>query len=160
MKKLLLICLVGCLSVLQSCKDECKDVTCENGGTCVEGTCDCPDGYAGDTCELVAREGLIGTWSGNTVCPGEPAEAIVFEVTEGTSIDQIVITEAGASEGFVGNVTGVNTFDIEPFTVELLGFVVTTTGDGSVNSSGQLVMNIVAEVQGFGTSACVFTGAK
>ena len=35
----------------QSCKNECDDVICQNGGTCVDGTCDCPGGYLGSTCE-------------------------------------------------------------------------------------------------------------
>jgi len=37
---------------------------------------------------------------------------------------------------------------------------VTTTGNGFINSSGQLVLNIIAEIQGFVTTTCVFTGAK
>lgn len=30
----------------------CKDINCENGGTCVEGTCNCPGGFSGTNCEI------------------------------------------------------------------------------------------------------------
>ncbi len=35
-----------------SCKkDPCKDLICQNGGTCSAGSCLCPDGYEGSRCE-------------------------------------------------------------------------------------------------------------
>lgn len=34
-----------------SCKDACEDVTCENGGTCNDGDCNCPNGFTGTNCE-------------------------------------------------------------------------------------------------------------
>lgn len=51
-----------CLTVVSSCKkdddndpitppDPCANVTCLNGGTCLNGTCSCPDGYTGSACE-------------------------------------------------------------------------------------------------------------
>lgn len=33
-------------------KDRCNNVTCQNGGTCVNGYCSCPTGYEGDNCEI------------------------------------------------------------------------------------------------------------
>lgn len=35
-----------------SCLDECSEVVCENGGVCVSGVCDCPDGFEGEFCEI------------------------------------------------------------------------------------------------------------
>ena len=32
--------------------DPCEAVVCQNGGTCNEGICDCPDGYSGENCEI------------------------------------------------------------------------------------------------------------
>ena len=35
-----------------ACDDPCEDVICENGGTCIEGICDCPDQFIGSQCEI------------------------------------------------------------------------------------------------------------
>ena len=41
------------LLFLFSCqKDPCENLTCLNGGTCVDGDCDCPDGFIGPDCGL------------------------------------------------------------------------------------------------------------
>ncbi|GAB5538994.1 MAG: hypothetical protein Salg2KO_10970 [Salibacteraceae bacterium] len=51
MKKLILLFSIALSISLVSC-DDCRDVTCLNGGTCVEGICECPIGFSGATCEL------------------------------------------------------------------------------------------------------------
>ncbi len=57
MKKisLLLSCLV--LLFMASCKDECEGIEC-NGGVCVDGTCECPEGFFGDNCEVQCTNGV------------------------------------------------------------------------------------------------------
>src|SRR5690242_19831451 len=32
--------------------DPCSQTTCINGGTCIDGSCQCPEGYYGANCEL------------------------------------------------------------------------------------------------------------
>lgn len=54
MKKLLTL-LSALILLAASCKretDPCEKVTCLNNGTCVNGTCNCPDGYYGADCSL------------------------------------------------------------------------------------------------------------
>ena len=38
--------------LINSCKDACKDVSCLNGGICIDGICDCLEGYSGTNCEI------------------------------------------------------------------------------------------------------------
>jgi hypothetical protein len=55
MKNSLLIILLTILSFsVTSRKDKqeelCEGVICENGGECINGDCDCPEGYTGPSC--------------------------------------------------------------------------------------------------------------
>lgn len=34
-----------------ACNDPCNDIECNNGGTCVDGNCDCPENYSGKFCD-------------------------------------------------------------------------------------------------------------
>ena len=51
MRVLVYIALLCSSIIFVSC-DACRKVECENGGTCVEGICDCPEGYSGTTCNV------------------------------------------------------------------------------------------------------------
>jgi hypothetical protein len=44
-------------------KDECKDVVCQNGGTCSGGTCTCATGYEGNNCETKSNAKFVKTWT-------------------------------------------------------------------------------------------------
>ena len=49
--------------VTQSCKkDKCEAVSCFNGSYCDNGTCNCPVGYSGDSCQTMWRDAYLGTW--------------------------------------------------------------------------------------------------
>ncbi|MFK7971655.1 MAG: hypothetical protein AB8F95_14915 [Bacteroidia bacterium] len=47
--QLLLIVSLGVIS--QSCEDACADVACQNGGACLDGVCECADGFEGEFCQ-------------------------------------------------------------------------------------------------------------
>lgn len=72
MKKinLLMIAFLGAATFsLTSCSNECKDVVCENGGTCNEenGLCECPENFYGDVCETECINGMYSS-SGTCDC--------------------------------------------------------------------------------------------
>ena len=52
MKNFITICFSITL-ILTSCSksDPCEGIVCKNGGTCIEGKCQCPDGFEGTLCE-------------------------------------------------------------------------------------------------------------
>jgi len=39
-----------------------------NGAACVDGACDCPSGYAGDSCNYEARSFFYGTYNVHDIC--------------------------------------------------------------------------------------------
>ena len=50
----------GCTATASFGTDPCANIKCLNGGTCVNGICQCPTGFTGDSCQLPCR--------GCTVC--------------------------------------------------------------------------------------------
>jgi hypothetical protein len=46
-----------------SCQNEpCDEIACQNGGTCIDGSCECPDGYEGSFCEFIDISKYLGTY--------------------------------------------------------------------------------------------------
>jgi hypothetical protein len=95
---------VGAFSAITytSCtKDECKDVTCNNGGFCVGGSCSCPTGYEGGSCDLKTRDKFVGTWSGQDVCTSG-TYTINLSISSSSNDINAIITNPG---GFGTSVT-------------------------------------------------------
>ncbi|MBT8189039.1 MAG: hypothetical protein HKN67_07335 [Saprospiraceae bacterium] len=64
MKKILYSCFIM-LALLSSCsKDPCEDVNCVNGD-CIEGTCNCLQGYEGLLCDTEVRAKYFGIYEGD-----------------------------------------------------------------------------------------------
>jgi len=54
-------------TLFMSCeKDQCAALQCQNGGNCVSGTCQCPSGYEGTSCETRSMDRYLGTYIGYT----------------------------------------------------------------------------------------------
>jgi len=64
-----LLTLTSLLLIVNSCKNSCEDVECKNGGTCFDGTCNCPTGYSGSDCGTETRANFIGTYNVSESCP-------------------------------------------------------------------------------------------
>lgn len=155
MKKLLLLTLVLGMAFLQACNDECDDVNCSNGGTCVEGTCACLDGFSGTNCETRDIDAFLGTWIGNNVCAGQTGDLVPATITEIEGSNTSVDVDVDGST-FVANIVN-GVLIIPETTEEVFGLIVTTSGEGSVNSDGELILETDVTIDGDGVS-CTFTG--
>lgn len=71
--------------------DACKDVTCNNGGTCADGTCLCAAGYEGNDCSTAVNAKFVGTWTASEACPNPAPSAY--------GVDIIASSVAGAPSG-------------------------------------------------------------
>lgn len=95
---------VGAFSTVfyTSCtKDECKDVVCNNGGTCITGTCSCPTGYEGSDCSIITRDKFKGDWKGSDVCTKNTYN-VTLTIKESTEEVRALIQNPG---GFGTNIT-------------------------------------------------------
>lgn len=72
---------------MTSCSDPCKDISCNEVGTCDDGTCICDTGYEGANCETESREKFIGTWeSDSPTCNDMPATFLSLSIEKGEGI--------------------------------------------------------------------------
>jgi hypothetical protein len=150
----LAMALFGALT-LQSCKkDPCKNVTCQNGGTCQDGNCQCRLPWEGSKCEVDARDKFVGSWRGTVNCGDGPEEEVLSITKSSTTPDLIII------EGVIdGQLTSSSEFRIPSQTVNVDGIGVTISGRGNLNGN-QLTLTLNYMVQGGGTFTCTGTYNK
>jgi hypothetical protein len=76
---------LGTTLFFASCKeDKCKNVTCNNGGTCIDGSCECSTGYEGTKCETESRTKFVGTYAVSESKNGGTAYAYGALISSGT----------------------------------------------------------------------------
>jgi hypothetical protein len=145
MKKILFAFLTAGMFVFSSCADECKDVTCENGGTCNEGVCECPAGYVGDLCETKENEKFVGSWKYNESCDEAVVTDFPVAITEASSSpSKIAISGFGGFQCSVANiiveatVTG-NDISLSSNQSFCSGGLTINSGTGSLNASGKSI---------------------
>ena len=95
-------------------KDPCKNVVCQNGGTCSGGNCTCVPGYEGTSCETLSQTKFTSkTWtaSDKNVSTSAPIPTYVATITAGATVTDVLIgtfsgkTSSGTSY-FVNDVKG------------------------------------------------------
>jgi len=115
--------------------DPCKNVVCQNGGTCNGGSCACASGYEGSTCGTEMRAKFIGQYNGTITCSGAAITSVVFN---------------DGVDTWVGTVNGTS---INIATQTLSGGV-TVSGSGQISG---LILNLNLNLSG---NTCTYTGTK
>ena len=84
------------MTTTTSCGDKCKDVEC-NTGTCLDGTCECSDGFEGTNCEIEWSAKFLGTnYLGTdnvTASTSVPSNVGTYNLTSPAVVTRISETE-------------------------------------------------------------------
>ncbi len=88
---LAIVALMAGMFVMNAC-DDCKDVTCLNGGTCVAGVCECATGYEGDDCGTAANAKFLGVY---TVTDGCLSSSYAQTVSAGSAANKVTFNNLG-----------------------------------------------------------------
>jgi len=149
----LAMALFGALT-LQSCKkDPCKNVTCQNGGTCQDGNCRCSLPWEGSKCEVDARDKFVGFYRGTFNCGGSPGEEVFSIIKSSTTASRIII-----GGGIYGELTSSNTFDIPAQPRNVNGTAATIYGSGTLYGN-ELTVTYVLTIRG-AANTCIGTYRK
>lgn len=119
-----IFCVILCFA---SCADPCDDVVCQNSGVCVEGDCDCAEGYEGTLCADESREKFYGTWKGIANCTNTEIYNVDAVISAGASVMEL---DLFMYELF--NVTGILSDDGQSFSFTMNDFSGTFMLDGTV----------------------------
>jgi hypothetical protein len=140
MKKIIFGLLALTAVTFTSCKDECKDITCENGGTCTEGICECPSGYEGTNCETSwasAFEGSYNVTETYTIAGGgNGTENFSSVITSGSDPKKITISNFSLSgQNINADLETATSLKINNQTVTVSGTQFVANGTGSLAGS-------------------------
>jgi hypothetical protein len=120
-------------------EDACKDVVCQNGGTCVDGTCICAEGYEGTNCETRTADKYAGTWSVVDVCTSDTYPYTADIAVSSTEAAKILISNFG---GFGSSVVVSANVNGNSVAIPSQSFgAVSISGNGTLSSNG-LTINV------------------
>lgn len=108
-----------CAVLYSSCtKDPCKDVTCQNGGTCNDGKCTCTTGFEGTNCEIKSRDKFVKSWSASDLISGGSTPlSYTANISAGVGSD--------VTQVIIGNSFSDNFFTIGPIKATVNGNTIT-----------------------------------
>jgi len=117
MKKVLNIILslfvFASIAAIQSCNSNpCKDIVCQNNGTCREGACACPSGFEGNFCQSKASDKFIGYWQGFKRVNGGKDIDVTMIIAPGDSPTKVKMYALSFVGDFIPVTANVNLTDI------------------------------------------------
>ena len=150
---------LGTMTTMQSCKNECKDVTCNNAGTCNEddGTCDCTAGYDGEFCDDEWRADAIGSFAVADNCQSGTYN-YDNNITAGSAVLDFLFSNLGNFTSNAGQVKATMD-DGSTFTIasQTDGEGRTFVGSGTTNSSGIVTVTYTVTFSDSTTDDCTAT---
>jgi hypothetical protein len=140
-------------------KDNCSNLTCQNNGACVSGSCHCPTGYEGTQCETHSVDRYLGTYYGTTACNGLTTIIDTVDVFKsGNDLITVgMVKHSDAANTYYGTISNANN-------TYFINVPQVNDGSGQKNVSAtvdgkKLNLNIQVVVNG-NSSSCVFRGTK
>ncbi|GIV33180.1 MAG: hypothetical protein KatS3mg031_0715 [Chitinophagales bacterium] len=166
-KLILSVLAISAIMFFNACEeDACKDVTCLNAGTCVDGDCICAPGYEGTTCEIKMVDKFVGTYKLNENCPsGSITDWPTSIDASNTTINKILITGFGgfdcAGTAIVVEAT-VNGKDITIVANQSFcgGDLVINSGSGSMNATNTAITITYSYTLSGSSETCTGTYTK
>ena len=146
------------LASFSSCTDACKDVVCQNAGTCVEGDCVCADGYIGTNCETEERAQFLASYSVSESCTSGNYTYSVTTSSSSTGVTAIIIANFGDYNTNVNATVDGNNITIANQTHQVQGFPLTFSGTGQI--SGNILSISYTVSDGSNTDTCTMTCTK
>jgi len=134
------------ITLLSACKEPCEEITCENGGACIEGTCECPEGFSGEFCETFEADQLIGTYTADyggcfSVSPNHEV-IITQQAGQSNAFDLFNLGDYDCPDGTLrlSFTVNVNQVSLPSQTVDCGPISYTFEGEGAVEN-GVLTLN-------------------
>ncbi|MEM7655838.1 MAG: hypothetical protein AAF399_06895 [Bacteroidota bacterium] len=148
----LLFLMLGLVLLANSCReDPCEGITCQNGGICLDGNCDCIPGFIGDFCQFFDPRQYFGTYRAeytNCVSTNENHRVLIEEVANNPG--NLAIINLGdyacpSGEFRVEAEISGNSLTIPEQEVDCGVIVYTIAGSGTL--TGGTILNLIFEVQ-------------
>ncbi len=144
-----LLCFMGCGE--DAVMDPCTTINCGENAICLDGNCDCNDGYYGTFCDSLIQDKFLGDWSGID-CENEN-----FNVTfrEGNNILNLILENDYQIE-----IIDENSFNIIDLEFTILDKLYVSGGFGKLLEDGLLEFTATLSENGVAFPPCVIFMTK
>jgi len=115
------------------CKDACKDVSCENGGSCDDGDCTCATWYSGDECTDRVSDKFEGTYEGEKDCGPNQISSTNMSVINGDAATELRLIFGRDLEA---QLVDEQSFDVPLQTFPFGSLTTTYSGSGKQTGTG------------------------